>query len=70
LDSYFDAIVSKYRVMLDAFNFDPQKIGKNEGSYRVVLDAFSYELMKLQSGASRHRAEFGLQPRFVGLVNP
>jgi hypothetical protein len=37
--------------MLDAFNFDPQKIGKNEGSYKVVLDAFSYELMKLQTAA-------------------
>jgi hypothetical protein len=44
LDSSLEAIVKKYRVILDAFKFDPQKIGKNEGSYELILDAFEYEL--------------------------
>jgi hypothetical protein len=46
LNSCFDAIVRKYRVVLDAFRFDPQKIGKHEGSYDLVLDAFETELLK------------------------
>jgi len=32
-------------VILDAFRFDPQKVGKNEGSYQLVLDAYATELM-------------------------
>jgi hypothetical protein len=44
-------IVKKYRVILDALKFDPQKIGKNEGSYSLVLDAFETQLM-LQSKAA------------------
>lgn len=46
LDNCLQAIVKKYRVILDAFRFDPQKIGKNEGSYELVLDAFETELLK------------------------
>jgi hypothetical protein len=46
LDDCLYAIVKKYRVILDAFRFDPQKIGKNEGSYELVLDAFETELLK------------------------
>ncbi|MBI2399099.1 MAG: hypothetical protein HYV17_15025 [Xanthomonadales bacterium] len=46
LDEYLHVIVKKYRVVLDAFKFDPQKIGKNEGSYDLVLDAFETQLMK------------------------
>ncbi|WP_441240530.1 hypothetical protein [Tardiphaga sp. 768_D3_N2_1] len=49
LDKHGIAIVKKYRVILDAFNFDPQKIGKNEGSYNLVLDAFETELLKSKS---------------------
>jgi len=51
LDDHLDAIVRKYRVILDAFRADPQKVGKNEGSYDLVLDAFEHELLK------RHAAE-------------
>ncbi len=46
LDDHLPVIVRKYRVVLDAFKFDPQKIGKNEGSYELVLDAFETQLMK------------------------
>ncbi|ODT96896.1 MAG: hypothetical protein ABS82_02660 [Rhodanobacter sp. SCN 67-45] len=46
LDEHLHVIVKKYRVVLDAFKFDPQKIGKNEGSYDLVLDAFETQLMK------------------------
>lgn len=45
LDNHLSQIVRKYRVILDAFRFDPQKVGKNEGSYELVLDAFKTELM-------------------------
>ncbi|EHK53643.1 hypothetical protein MAXJ12_29420, partial [Mesorhizobium alhagi CCNWXJ12-2] len=46
LDEHLDAIVRKYRVILDAYRFDPLKIAKNEGSYELVLDAFETELLK------------------------
>jgi hypothetical protein len=46
LDEHLESIVKKYRVILEAFRFDPQKIGKNEGSYELVLDAFETELLK------------------------
>lgn len=49
LDAHLDAIVKKYRVILDAFRADPQKVGKNEGSYELVLDAFETELLKKQA---------------------
>jgi hypothetical protein len=45
LDINLAAIVRKYRVVLDAFRFDPQKVGKNEGSYDLVLDAYETQLM-------------------------
>lgn len=45
LDNHLDQIVRKYRVILDAYKFDPQKVGKNEGSYELVLDAYKTELM-------------------------
>jgi hypothetical protein len=45
LDNHLPQIVRKYRVILDAFRFDPQKVGKNEGSYELVLDAYKTELM-------------------------
>jgi hypothetical protein len=51
LDEHCDAIVKKYRVILDAFKFDPQKIGKNEGSYALVLDAFETEMLKRRAAA-------------------
>lgn len=46
LDAHLDDIVRKYRVILDAFRADPQKVGKNEGSYDLVIDAFETELLK------------------------
>jgi hypothetical protein len=46
LDAHLEAIVRKYRVILDAFRADPQKVGKNEGSYDLVIDAFETELLK------------------------
>ena len=46
LDKHLSSIVRKYRVILDAFRFDPQKVGKNQGSYELVMDAFKTELMK------------------------
>jgi hypothetical protein len=52
LDECLEPIVRKYRVVLDAFRFDPQKIGKNEGSYELVLDAFETELLKRQAAAA------------------
>lgn len=45
LDHHLSNIVRKYRVILDAYRFDPQKVGKNEGSYDLVLDAYSTEIM-------------------------
>jgi len=47
LDTHLVQIVKKYRVILEAFRFDPQKVAKNEGSYDLVLDAFETEY-KLQ----------------------
>lgn len=41
------AIVRKYRVIIEAFSGDPQKIGKNEGAYSLASDAFETELLKL-----------------------
>jgi len=48
LDNHFDEIVRKYKVLIQAFGGDPQKIGKNEGSYSLAYDAFETELLKLQ----------------------
>jgi hypothetical protein len=47
LDNHLTSIVRKYRVILDAFRFDPQKVGKNQGSYELVIDAYQTELMRL-----------------------
>jgi hypothetical protein len=52
LDECLDSIVKKYRVVLDAFRFDPQKIGKNEGSYELVLDAFETEILKRNAASA------------------
>ena len=51
LNDHLGTIVKKYRVILDAFRADPQKVGKNEGSYELVLDAFETELLKKQRAA-------------------
>ena len=52
LDDHLESIVKKYRVILDAFRADPQKVGKNEGSYDLVLDAFETEVLKRQAVAA------------------
>jgi hypothetical protein len=44
LDEHLNTIVRKYRPVLDAFRFDPQKVGKNEGSYDLIYDAFETQL--------------------------
>jgi hypothetical protein len=46
IDECLDSIVRKYRVLLNAFLFDPQKVAKSEGSYELVLDAYETELLK------------------------
>jgi hypothetical protein len=53
IESHLAAIVRKYRIILDAFGFDPQKVGKNEGSYTFVIDAFETELMRQQQDRKR-----------------
>ncbi len=50
LDKHLSTIVKKYRVILDAHRFDPQKVGKSAGSYDLALDAFETELLR-QRGA-------------------
>jgi hypothetical protein len=45
LDKNLSAIVRKYRVILDAYGFDPQKVGKSQGSYELVIDAYKTALM-------------------------
>jgi len=51
LEKHLARIVKRYKMILDAFNFDPQKVGKNEGSYDLVVDAFETELMRMSQGA-------------------
>lgn len=46
LDNHLDEIVRKYKVLIQAFSGDAQKIGKNEGSYTLAFDAFETELLK------------------------
>lgn len=52
LDQSFQAIVKKFRVVMDAYRADPQKIGKNEGVYTLVVDAFETEILKRSAAAS------------------
>jgi hypothetical protein len=47
IEKHLDEIVRKYKVLIQAFGGDAQKIGKNEGSYALALDAFETELLKL-----------------------
>jgi hypothetical protein len=51
IDGHLDPIVKKYRVIMDAFRADPNKIGKHEGAYNLVIDAFETELLKRQAAA-------------------
>ena len=44
LDEHLRAIFGKFRLILDAFHFYPQKAGKHGGSYQLVLDAHKTEL--------------------------
>lgn len=46
LARHFDEIVRKYKVLIQAFGGDAQKIGKNDGSYSLAYDAFETELLK------------------------
>lgn len=47
IEKHLDEIVRKYKVLIQAFGGDAQKIGKNDGSYTLALDAFETELLKL-----------------------
>ena len=47
ITKHLDEIVRKYKVLIQAFGGDAQKIGKNEGSYTLAQDAFETELLKL-----------------------
>jgi hypothetical protein len=51
IDNHLETIVRKYKVVLEAFRFDPQKVAKNEGSYDLIVDAFETELLKLRQAA-------------------
>lgn len=51
LSRHLDEIVRKYKVLIQAFGGDAQKIGKNEGSYSLAHDAFETELLKLRQAA-------------------
>lgn len=51
IDKHLDEIVRKYKVLIQAFGGDAQKIGKNDGSYTLALDAFETELLKLAQNA-------------------
>lgn len=51
IDQHLDEIVRKYKVLIQAFGGDAQKIGKNEGSYTLAYDAFETELLKLRQAA-------------------
>ena len=46
VEQHLDEIVRKYKVLIQAFGGDAQKIGKNEGSYTLAYDAFETELLK------------------------
>jgi hypothetical protein len=51
IHQHLDEIVRKYKVLIQAFSGDAQKIGKNEGSYTLAYDAFETELLKLRQAA-------------------
>jgi len=51
ITKHLDEIVRKYKVLIQAFGGDAQKIGKNDGSYTLALDAFETELLKLAHSA-------------------
>lgn len=51
LYQHLDEIVRKYKVLIQAFGGDAQKIGKNEGSYSLAYDAFETELLKRRQAA-------------------
>ena len=51
INQHLDEIVRKYKVLIQAFSGDAQKIGKNEGSYTLAYDAFETELLKLRQAA-------------------
>ena len=52
LNKHLATIVTKYIVILDAYRFDPQKVGKANGAYQLVLDAYATELMKHDKATS------------------
>lgn len=49
LDRHFDAIVGQYKVLIQPFSGDAQKIGKKEGSYTLAFNAFETELLRQQA---------------------
>ena len=51
IDQDLEEIVRKYKVPIQAFGGDAQKISNNEVSYRLAYDAFETELLKLGQAA-------------------
>lgn len=51
IETHLPGILRTYRPLFEAFNSDPQKIGKSEGSYLTALNAFETELLRLQHAA-------------------
>ncbi len=41
-------IIANYKTLLEAFNFDPQKVGKNSGSYTLAKQQFEFCLLQNQ----------------------
>jgi hypothetical protein len=51
IDGHLGGVVKKYRVIMDAFRADPNKIGKHEGAYELVIDAVETERLKRQAAS-------------------
>ena len=60
LDEHLTDIVGKYRVVLDAYRADTQKVGKANGAYTLVLDAYKTELLLESSGGKKLRRQLNL----------
>lgn len=45
LKKHLPQVVQQYKTILEAFNFDPQKVGKNNGSYTMAKQQFEHCLL-------------------------
>lgn len=51
LQQNFSYILPQYKTIMEAFNFDPQKVGKNSGAYEIAKQQFEMCLFKEQQVA-------------------